>query len=110
MMWAKWMLAGVVVAAGVSFAGSAWAQEVDSDGDGLSDAWERGEGRYELVAWTNGWKAAKADAEARGGHLATITSEAEWLEVIQRFGTNLVHCWLGGTDEEEEGVWKWVTG
>ena len=68
------------------------------------------ERRYELIPWTNGWIAAEADAEARGGHLATITSEAEWVTVSNLFGTNLMCCWLGGTDEAQEGVWKWVTG
>ena len=66
--------------------------------------------RYEIVAWTNGWTAAKADAEARGGHLATITSETEWITISNLFGANLQRCWLGGTDEAQEGVWKWVTG
>ena len=41
---------------------------------GLYGAAAFAESRYEIVPWTNGWKAAKADAEARGGHLATITS------------------------------------
>lgn len=68
------------------------------------------ERRYEIIPWTNGWHAAEADAEARGGHLATITSEAEMVTVSNLFGTNLVHCWIGGTDEAQEGVWKWVTG
>ena len=53
---------------------------------------------------------AKADAEARGGHLATITSEAEWLVISNMYGTNVLSCWLGGSDAEEENVWKWVTG
>ena len=66
--------------------------------------------RYELIPWTAGWPAAKADAEARGGHLATITSETEWITISNLFGANLEHCWIGGTDEAQEGVWKWVTG
>ena len=68
------------------------------------------ERRYEIIPWTNGWIAAEADAEARGGHLATITSEAEWVTVSNLFGGNFTNCWLGGTDEAQEGVWKWVTG
>ena len=66
--------------------------------------------RYEIVPWTQGWIAAKADAESKGGHLATITSAEEWATVTNMFGTDLMKCWLGGTDEEEEGVWKWITG
>ncbi len=66
--------------------------------------------RYEIIPWTNGWTAAKADAEARGGHLATITSEAEWVTVSNLFGMQLEGCWLGGTDEAQDGVWRWVTG
>jgi hypothetical protein len=77
---------------------------------GLYGAGAFADSRYEIIAWTNGWKAAKLDAEARGGHLATITSEAEWVTVSNQFGSALLGCWLGATDEEEEGVWKWVTG
>ena len=46
-----------------------------------------------------------------GGHLVTITSAEE-----QDFVSNLIKCgnrinyWLGGTDEDTEGVWKWVSG
>ncbi|MBP5787776.1 MAG: SUMF1/EgtB/PvdO family nonheme iron enzyme, partial [Kiritimatiellae bacterium] len=82
----------------------------DSDEDGLYDAWERGEGRYEVVEFEGTWEEARADAEARGGHLATITSEAEWVAISNLFGAKLDGCWLGGSDEEEEGVWTWVTG
>jgi hypothetical protein len=67
--------------------------------------------RYEVVPWTNGWHAAKADAEARGGHLAVITSGEEWLALTRTFSPEeLAGCWLGASDEETEGTWKWVTG
>jgi hypothetical protein len=67
--------------------------------------------RYEIVPWTNGWHAAKADAEARGGHLATITSGEEWRGVTRTFSPEeLTGCWLGASDEETEDTWKWVTG
>lgn len=69
-----------------------------------------GGSQYELVPWTAGWHAAKADAETRGGHLATITSEAEWAEICRLFTPGeLAGTWLGATDEQSEGHWQWVT-
>ncbi|NBS79689.1 hypothetical protein EBS57_07755 [bacterium] len=47
-----------------------YSQEVgtiDSDGDGLTDAYERGYGRYQMVTGAFSWDQAKADAEVRGG-------------------------------------------
>lgn len=58
------------------------------------------------------WTAAKSAAEARTyfglqGYLATITSvEEAQLSGEQSSGAG----WIGGSDAETEGVWKWVTG
>ena len=60
------------------------------------------------ITWTN----AKLAAENRTyyglqGYLATISDMDEATFVgKQASGTG----WIGGTDEESEGVWKWVTG
>ncbi|MFP6753386.1 MAG: lectin-like protein, partial [Pirellulaceae bacterium] len=78
-----------------------------------------------VIAGTNGhgygvihtdamtWEDAKADAESRGGHLATITS-AEELEVISSLTP--YDDWLGGYQDlnsafyfEPDGGWKWIT-
>lgn len=57
------------------------------------------------------WKKAKALCEAKGGHLVTITSSAENNFVKELVNeANIGFCWLGATDEEKEGTWKWVTG
>ncbi len=58
------------------------------------------------------WTAARAAADARTyfglkGYLATITSDDEaQLSGEQSAGAG----WIGGSDAETEGVWKWVTG
>ena len=58
------------------------------------------------------WLEAKSKAELRTyfglqGYLTTITTEDEsQLVGEQSQGTG----WIGASDEESEGVWKWVTG
>jgi hypothetical protein len=87
------------------------AGSLESDGDGLSDAWERGYGRYQIVPGNFTWEQAKSDAEARGGHLATITSQTEYESMKRILGldnSNSVY-WLGGNDIQQNGVWEWVT-
>ena len=56
-----------------------------------------------------GWHDAKTACENSGGHLATISNKEEndfIFSLVQNAG---IQCWLGATDEETEGVWKWVT-
>jgi hypothetical protein len=90
------------------------AGSLDTDGDGLTDAWERGYGRYQIVSGNFTWEQAKADAEARGGHLATITSQTEYDAMYQSIGgSERLPGWgyhIGAKDVQSEGVWKWVTG
>ncbi len=86
----------------------------DTDGDGLSDAWEVGYGRYQIVQGNFTWEQAKSDAEAKGGHLATITSAAERTSMLQVLGAPDALpgwlYWLGALEDNSEGSWAWVTG
>ena len=54
------------------------------------------------------WYAAKYMCEKLGGHLVTITSAAENAFVKAMIGNSSI--WLGATDKDSEGTWKWVTG
>ena len=56
------------------------------------------------------WHEAKEFCEDFGGHLATVSSEEEWLFLQEKAKANTGHFWLGATDESLEGEWKWVTG
>jgi hypothetical protein len=55
------------------------------------------------------WEQAKADAESKGGHLATITSQVEWdfveSSLLLQPHSNL---WMGG--KEVASQWSWITG
>lgn len=52
------------------------------------------------------WSTAKANCEAMGGHLVTVTSAAENNFIFNLWPSG----WIGLTDEVTEGVWRWVTG
>jgi flagellin-like hook-associated protein FlgL len=63
---------------------------------------------YSMIVGTFDWHQAKADAESKGGHLATVGSAAEWAEIAPIASGSTV--WLGATDESSEGTWEWVDG
>ena len=62
------------------------------------------------------WFEAKTAAEAMGGYLATITSEAEedFLQSTSAFAGSVqgegIRAWIGLSDAEQENNFKWVTG
>ena len=85
------------------------SNNTDSDGDGISDGDEvKGYHTYSQINGSFTWTAAKADAESRGGYLATITSAEEASRVLAVVSQS--DLWLGGTDSASEGSWSWVTG
>lgn len=75
------------------------------------DAFEYNGHYYYVYDMNYGWDEAKAYCESLGGYLATITSQDENDAVYQYLrDQGYESAYFGYTDEEEEGVWKWVTG
>ncbi|MUP37247.1 MBG domain-containing protein, partial [Labilibaculum euxinus] len=67
---------------------------------------------YEYVNATITWDQAEAAASAKTyyglqGYLATVTSANENIFIQNKISDMI---WLGGSDRETEGIWKWVTG
>ena len=53
------------------------------------------------------WNEAKKYCEKLNGHLVTITSQEE-NDIIAKL-VNGGSYWIGATDEDDEGIWQWVT-
>jgi len=54
------------------------------------------------------WQEAKLVCELAGGHLACVETIEENVFLIEFAAKR--RGWLGATDEEQEGKWKWVNG
>ena len=67
-----------------------------------------------LKLYREAGKMTFADAEAfcvsLGGHLASIVSEKENVEALKIAEQPWEWTWLGGTDQEERGLWVWNDG
>lgn len=74
----------------------------------------RGGSEYDVVAAEGiTWSDAKAAAEAKGWHLATVTSadeDAFVSSLLPASPASRSHYWLGASDAATEGSWQWVTG
>lgn len=64
---------------------------------------------YEVCSQNAFWTDAKEYAESRGGHLATIANENEDAAIASLLSEETRRgCWIGGSDFDTEGTWKWV--
>jgi uncharacterized repeat protein (TIGR02543 family) len=86
----------------------------DSDGDGLSDAWEVGIGRFSIVTGSFTWAQARANAQSRGGALASFPTQESWDRMLDNLGAlafeDFTGLWIGASDATQEGTWTWVNG
>lgn len=58
----------------------------------------------------NTWTNAEVEAVALGGHLATIRNAEEQRWIFDTFGGQGGSLWIGLTDQEQEGTFKWISG
>lgn len=65
--------------------------------------------RYQVLPGATGWHAARDACKAKGAHLVTIATAEESAFVYESFGKSN-GVWLGGSDEETEGDFRWITG
>ncbi len=66
--------------------------------------------KYTLFESALKWHEARDFCHLLGGHLATITSQEEqdFILTLVNWGS-LTSYWLGATDEEQTGIWSWIT-
>jgi uncharacterized repeat protein (TIGR02543 family) len=87
---------------------------VDTDGDGLSDGYELGIGRFSIVTGSFTWQQARTDARSKGGDLASFPTEDRWNRAMQNLGVNpfeeFTGLWIGASDAALDGSWTWVNG
>ena len=67
---------------------------------------------YEIYSAGISWTEAKQYCEnRRGGHLMTVNNSGEHDFIKSQLkNTGVTRYYIGGTDEEKEGEWRWVTG
>jgi hypothetical protein len=67
--------------------------------------------RFQIIQGSYTWHEAKADAESRGGRLAVLDTQEKINEangIVDSAGRP--NCWIGLTDEVNEGTWLWIDG
>lgn len=64
---------------------------------------------YFLTESRSSWTEAQAEAVAKGGNLVAINNAEENKWLLDVFGTTELF-WIGLSDQEVEGAWKWANG
>jgi len=89
-----------------------FAEEMEKN-SALEGAIEYEGHHYKVFNDSMTWKEAKAVCEDNDGHLATVLTEGEYntiVSAIENDGVQKWHYWLGASDADQEGDWRWITG
>ncbi|MCC7109349.1 MAG: C-type lectin domain-containing protein, partial [Deltaproteobacteria bacterium] len=79
-------------------------------GSGCTEVTVGGRRRF-VCTVTATYPAAEAHCVDESGHLARIDSAAENQELLGALtGLGAISVWLGGSDGDQEGVWRWPDG
>ncbi|XP_028282423.1 CD209 antigen-like protein E [Parambassis ranga] len=65
---------------------------------------------YYISSDTKSWHDSKADCVQKGADLVIINSKEEQVSLRNFLRKFKKRVWIGLTDKETEGVWKWVDG
>lgn len=65
---------------------------------------------YALMREQVSWHIAKQRCVEMGGHLVVFDSEKEAAFIVDLCRKQHASPWVGATDEEAEGIWKWIDG
>ena len=66
--------------------------------------------KYKLYRGSATWYQAEAHCQSEGGHLASVLSEGENLEVMTLVSGLEYGAWIGGKYRKEKKVWLWSNG
>ena len=80
---------------------------IDAIGRAVTPWFDFGDSRYALVRGPT-WNDARLQAEALGGQLVTVSSRAENDFLTATFVPYAQRAWIGYTDQEVEGQWRWL--
>ncbi|ELS05348.1 putative calcium-binding protein [Xenococcus sp. PCC 7305] len=62
-----------------------------------------------ILSQAGTWQEAQKEAKSYGGNLVTINDDGENIWLQNTFNTD-ESFWIGFSDSEQEGVWKWASG
>ncbi|XP_031438566.1 C-type lectin domain family 4 member E-like [Clupea harengus] len=80
-----------------------------SSGGQCSDGWESFSGScYYFPHDALNWTASRNQCMSVGGHLVIIDRKEEQIYITQKINKSENDFWIGLTDSEKEGQWKWV--